>query len=97
MATPQALKQALLLIALALYTAFAAGPFVWIGSMSLRTTSEISADPYAWPQTFHWSKFPTAWVQSNYGTYFWNSTIVVVSAVIALTVIGAMAAHCLAR
>jgi multiple sugar transport system permease protein/raffinose/stachyose/melibiose transport system permease protein len=65
--------------------------------MSLRTTSEISADPYAWPQTFHWSKFPTAWVQSNYGTYFWNSTIVVVSAVIALTVIGAMAAHCLAR
>jgi multiple sugar transport system permease protein/raffinose/stachyose/melibiose transport system permease protein len=97
MATPQALKQALLLIALSLYTAFAAGPFVWIGSMSLRTTSEISADPYAWPQTFHWSKFPTAWVQSNYGTYFWNSTIVVVSAVIALTVIGAMAAHCLAR
>jgi ABC-type glycerol-3-phosphate transport system permease component len=97
MATPQALKQALLLIALALYTAFAAGPFVWIGSMSLRTTSEISADPYAWPETFHWSKFPIAWVQSSYGTYFWNSTIVVVSAVIALTVIGAMAAHCLAR
>ena len=44
MATPQALKQALLLIALSLYTAFAAGPFVWIGSMSLRG-SRLSA-PY---------------------------------------------------
>jgi ABC-type glycerol-3-phosphate transport system permease component len=93
----RALRQALLLIGLSIYTAYAAGPFVWIGSMSLRTTSEISADHYALPETFHWSKFPAAWVQSNYGTYFWNSTIVVVSAVIVLTVIGAMAAHCLAR
>jgi ABC-type glycerol-3-phosphate transport system permease component len=93
----RALRQALLLIALTLYTVYSAGPFVWIGSMSLRTTSEISADHYALPETLHWWKFPAAWVQSNYGTYFWNSTIVVVSAVVVLTVIGAMAAHCLAR
>jgi multiple sugar transport system permease protein/raffinose/stachyose/melibiose transport system permease protein len=29
--------------------------------------------------------------------YFWNSTLVVVSAVVVLTVLGAMAAHCFAR
>ena len=65
--------------------------------MSLRTTSEISANAYALPETMHWKKYIEAWTSSNYGTYFWNSTIVVVSAVLALTIIGAMAAHCLAR
>ena len=45
----------------------------------------------------HWEKFADAWTKSNYGTYFWNSAIVVVVAVALVTVIGAMAAHCLAR
>ena len=65
--------------------------------MSLRTTPEIFASPYALPSRLHWEKFAEAWTKSNYGTYFWNSTIVVVTAVALLTVIGAMAAHCLAR
>ena len=38
------LKHSLLVILLAGYTAFAAGPFVWVAIMSLRTTSEIMAD-----------------------------------------------------
>ena len=91
------LVRVVLLSILSLYTFYSAGPFVWIASMSLRTTSEISANAYALPDTLHWNKFIEAWTGSNYGTYFWNSTVVVVSAVIALTVIGAMAAHCLAR
>ncbi len=86
-----------LLAILGLYTCYSAGPFLWIASMSLRTTSEISANAYALPETLHLDKYVEAWTGSNYGTYFWNSTIVVVSAVLALTVIGAMAAHCLAR
>ncbi|MCY4589928.1 MAG: carbohydrate ABC transporter permease [Alphaproteobacteria bacterium] len=86
-----------LLAILALYTFYSAGPFLWIASMSLRTTSEISANAYALPETLHWEKYIEAWTGSNYGAYFWNSTIVVVSAVLALTIIGAMAAHCLAR
>ena len=48
------LKRTLLLGALALYTCFSAGPFLWVGVMSFRTTSEISADPYALPETMHW-------------------------------------------
>ncbi len=95
--SPRAIKQILLLSILSLYTCFSAGPFFWIGSMSFRTTTEISANPYALPETWHWDKYLQAWTSSNYGTYFWNSTVVVVSAVIALTVIGSMAAHCLAR
>jgi multiple sugar transport system permease protein/raffinose/stachyose/melibiose transport system permease protein len=91
------IRRSLLLLALSLYTAFAAGPFVWVATMSLRTTSEISLDHYALPQTLHWEKFPQAWFNSNYNVYFQNSLLVVLSAVAVLTIAGAMAAHCFAR
>ncbi|MGH6945479.1 MAG: carbohydrate ABC transporter permease [Geminicoccaceae bacterium] len=97
MAGRRAGTHALLLIGLAFYTAYAAGPFAWTALMSVRTTSEISADPYAWPTAWHWEKYLEAWTGSNYGTYFWNSTVIVLAAVALVTIIGAMAAHCLAR
>jgi ABC-type glycerol-3-phosphate transport system permease component len=93
----KAWPRALLLIALSFYTAYAAGPFMWIATMSVRTTPEIFADPYGLPSTIHLDKYATAWLNSNYGIYFYNSTIVVVAAVAIVTIIGAMAAHCLAR
>lgn len=95
--TASSFQRMALLIALSLYTAYAAGPFAWTALLSFRTTSEISADAYAWPQTWHWEKYVSAWSGSNYGLYFWNSTVVVGISVVLLTVIGAMAAHCLAR
>jgi multiple sugar transport system permease protein/raffinose/stachyose/melibiose transport system permease protein len=91
------LKRAPLLIVLILYTTVTGGPFLWVTAMSLRTTAEIFDSRYALPTIWHWSKFADAWTKANYGTYFWNSTIVVVSAVALVTLIGAMAAHCLAR
>jgi ABC-type glycerol-3-phosphate transport system permease component len=65
--------------------------------MSVRTTGEISADHYAWPNPFHWEQYRSAWFDSNFATYFWNSAFVVVGAVAAVTLIGAAAAHALAR
>jgi len=91
------LRRTPLLVFVLLYTLLTGGPFLWIASMSLRTTPEILGSPYALPSRLHWEKFSEAWVNSNYGTYFWNSAIAVVSAVVLLTVIGAMAAHGLAR
>ena len=93
----RALRRVPLLDFLALYTILTGGPFLWVASMSLRTTNEIFAAPYALPAKLHWEKFVEAWTRSNYGTYFWNSVIVVVTSVVLLTVIGAMVAHCLAR
>jgi ABC-type glycerol-3-phosphate transport system permease component len=90
-------KHALLLIGLTLFTMFSAGPFVWVATMSMRTTTEIMQNHFALPVIWHWEKFPDAWFNSNYNIYFTNSLIVVVSAVAILTVIGAMAAHCFAR
>ena len=79
---PRWISRSLLLILLAGYTAFSAGPFLWLASMSLRTTSEISANHYALPSILHWEKFPAAWFGSSYGTYFVNSLEVVVAAAI---------------
>jgi len=90
-------RRAPLLLFVILYTIATGGPFLWVALMSVRTTPEIFANPYAIPLRLHWDKFADAWTSSNYGTYFWNSTIVVVTAVALVTVIGAMAAHCLAR
>lgn len=92
-----ALKRTLLLSALCLYTSFAAGPFVWAAMMSLRTTTEIHRDHFGLPIPAHWHKFAEAWFNSNYSVYFVNSLQVVVTAVAIVTLVGAMAAHCLAR
>ena len=91
------LRRTPLLLFLIFYTFVSGGPFLWVMSMSLRTTPEIFDNPYALPVRLHWEKFANAWTNSNYGTYFWNSLIVVVTAVALVTLIGAMAAHCLAR
>ncbi|QEX24743.1 sugar ABC transporter permease [Hypericibacter adhaerens] len=91
------LRRTPLLIFLILYTVATGGPFLWVAAMSLRTTPEIFDNPYALPIPAHWGKFIDAWTVSKYGTYFWNSLIVVGGAVILLTIIGSMAAHCLAR
>jgi ABC-type glycerol-3-phosphate transport system permease component len=86
-----------LLAVLALYTFYALGPFLWLATMSVRTTGEISTNHYAWPRPFHWEQFSKAWFDSDFATYFWNSSVVVVGAVAVVTLIGAAAAHCLAR
>ena len=90
-------RHALLLCGLSIYTAFAAGPFIWVAIMSLRTTTEISRSHFGLPIPAHFDKFPLAWFHSNYNVYFMNSTTIVLSAVIIVTIVGAMAAHCFAR
>jgi len=90
-------RKTLLFVFLAMCTIATGGPFLWVTAMSLRTTPEILDHPYALPKRLHWEKFVHAWTASNYATYFSNSTIVVVTAVVLVLVIGSMAAHALAR
>jgi ABC-type glycerol-3-phosphate transport system permease component len=91
------LTHGILLLMLAMYTAFAAGPFAWTAILSVRRTSDIMQAPFAWPEVWHWEKYVDAWVGSNYATYFSNSVIIVVTSVALVTIIGAAAAHALAR
>jgi ABC-type glycerol-3-phosphate transport system permease component len=92
-----ATRRATLLLLVSLYTLLSGAPVLWVAVMSLRTTSEISADAYGLPAPAHWEKFRIAWTTSHYGTYFWNSAAVVLLAVAGLTLVGSMAAHGLAR
>jgi multiple sugar transport system permease protein/raffinose/stachyose/melibiose transport system permease protein len=91
------LRRLPLVLFVIVYSFVAGGPFLWVATMSLRTTDEIFKSPYGLPSPAHWEKFSDAWNKSNYHTYFWNSVIVVGIAVVIVTVIGAMAAHCFAR
>jgi ABC-type glycerol-3-phosphate transport system permease component len=94
---PRLLGRVALGLVILVYTIYTLGPFLWLATMSVRTTEEISRDHYAWPNPFHWEQFHQAWVDSNFATYFWNSTLVVVAAVAIVTLVGAAAAHALAR
>ena len=91
------LGKAILMLPVLLYTAFSAGPFVWTAMMSLRTTDEIYKSHYGLPIPAHWGKFYTAWTEFGYATYFRNSAIVAGTAVIIITLVGAMAGYGFAR
>jgi len=91
------LKKITLLLFVVVCSVITGGPFLWVAALSLRTTPEILGRPYGFPLHPHFGKFLKAWTQSNYGQYFWNSTVVVVTAVVIATLLGAMAAHGLAR
>jgi ABC-type glycerol-3-phosphate transport system permease component len=96
-ALPRGFGRGALALVIGIYTIYTVAPFAWLATMSVRTTGEISADHYAWPSPFHWEQFRIAWVDSDFATYFWNSTMVVVGAVAVVTLVGAAAAHALAR
>jgi len=91
------LRKGLLMLFVAACSVTTGGAFLWVAALSLRTTPEILAHPYRFPLHPHFGKFLKAWTQSNYGQYFWNSTVVVVAAVLLATLLGAMAAHGLVR
>src|SRR5215472_19010978 len=91
------LKKSLLLLFVVICSVIMGGPLLWVAALSLRTTAEILDNPYNFPLHPHFGKFVKAWTQSNYGQYFWNSTVVVITAVLLATLLGAMAAHGLAR
>jgi multiple sugar transport system permease protein/raffinose/stachyose/melibiose transport system permease protein len=86
-----------LLIPVLAYTVFPAGPYLWTATMSLRTTDEIYRSHYGLPMPAHWDKFHRAWTEFGYATYFRNSAIVSVVAVLVVTVLGAMAGFAFAR
>lgn len=94
---PRLFGRGALALVIGAYTVYTLGPFLWLATMSVRNTGEISANHYAWPNPFRWEQYKVAWVDSNFAGYFWNSALVVVTAVVVVTLVGAAAAHALAR
>jgi multiple sugar transport system permease protein len=88
-----------LLLALALVlAAFYLFPLYWMYVTSLKSASEIYANPPTfWPLAPDTSIYPAVWVRRTMGTFLWNS-VVIASGVTAITVmLGTGCAYVLAR
>lgn len=73
--------------------------FAWVVMTSLKTNQELFTIKTIWglPETPQWANYVRAWTRSKMGYFFLNSVIVSSIAVVAIDLVGAMAAYILAR
>ena len=64
---------------------------------SFKTTKEIFASPFTLPTSWNFDNYVSAWTTASIGTYFFNTVIVVASALVIVMILGAMCAYVLAR
>ena len=67
----------LVMVVLALSVVF---PLIWNLYSSLKSNTEIMADPWALPTALHWENYLSAFQKASMGDYFLNSILVVVLA-----------------
>jgi N-acetylglucosamine transport system permease protein len=72
-------------------------PFLWTVMSSFKTSSEILASPLALPTTWRFDNYVRAWTTAGIGEYFFNTVVVVGSALIIVMLLGSMCAYVLAR
>jgi N-acetylglucosamine transport system permease protein len=72
-------------------------PLIWVLISSFKTSSEIFASPFALPQRWSFDNYINAWTTAGIGSFFFNSVIVVVGALILTMTFGSMSAYVLAR
>lgn len=68
--------------ALSVYALIAVGPLLLILMNSLRTTADIYKSPLGRPSAEGWDNYVSAWDRANFSTYFLNSSIVTIGALI---------------
>ncbi|NIO04794.1 MAG: ABC transporter permease subunit [Proteobacteria bacterium] len=83
------------LIVVCLYCLF---PFAWMFSTSLKTESEAFKIPPTWiPIDLTVDSYIGIWVRKNFGTYFFNSTVISLSTALLSTFFGALAGYGFSR
>ena len=81
---------------LAAYSLVIILPFFWMFAASFKTTREIFADPFGWPEGLSLANYARAWDQ-GIGAYFLNSLLVTAVTVILIIVLSGLAAYGFAR
>ena len=84
-------------ILLWLYAAAALIPLLLMVISSFRTNAELITDPLGLPWPLSTASYREAWTTGNFATYFGNSLMVTVVAVVLSTAVSTMAAYALAR
>ncbi|MCZ8513879.1 carbohydrate ABC transporter permease [Paenibacillus filicis] len=94
----QALMHVLLHIGLIVLGVFWVYPFVWMIFSSFKTNTEyISSGLKLFPEVFQWENYTRAWGIAHFSTYFKNSIMITVSAVIIVIVLCALTGYALGR
>jgi ABC-type glycerol-3-phosphate transport system permease component len=84
---------------LCVYAVWVLFPMIWVAYSSLKPDAAIFRDTFALPAAddLRFDNYGRAWVEAQFGTYFFNSVVVTVSSVTLIVLLGAMAAYALAR
>jgi N-acetylglucosamine transport system permease protein len=72
-------------------------PFLWTLMSSFKTSKQILSSPFSLPDKLHWENYVNAWNSAGIGQFFFNTVIVVGSALVLVMLLGAMLAYVLAR
>ena len=84
-------------VALIAWAVVICAPLLWVLMSSFKTTQQIFGSPFSLPTSFNFDNYLSAWTTASIGTYFFNTVIVVGSALVIVMLLGAMCAYVLAR
>ncbi|NRD76878.1 carbohydrate ABC transporter permease [Bacillus sp. BRMEA1] len=71
-------------------------PIIWLGLSGLKSNSDFFLNTWSLPKEWLWSNYKEAW-DAGIGQYFFNSVLVTVVSVVAVLLLGSMAAFGLSR
>lgn len=72
-------------------------PFLWTVMSSFKTSNEILTSPFTLPKRLHLENYASAWTEAGIGTFFVNTLLVVVGALVITMLLGSMCAYFLTR
>lgn len=72
-------------------------PLAWTVMTSFKSSAEIFGSPFALPDSLSFENYVNAWNEAGIGRYFFNTAIVVGTALVLVMALGAMMAYALAR
>src|SRR5260221_6381044 len=86
-------------LVLLVFTALVLIPFVWMISMSMRTTGEILNNPYGLPQIIRWQNYETLFFDPGiqFYRYYFNSIFVTFFALCLTALLSTLAGYSFAR
>jgi N-acetylglucosamine transport system permease protein len=84
-------------VALIGWVVIVCAPLLWVTMSSFKTTQQIFGSPFSLPTSFNFDNYVSAWTTASIGQYFFNTVIVVGSALVIVMLLGAMCAYVLAR
>jgi raffinose/stachyose/melibiose transport system permease protein len=90
-------QETLYWVLMAAYVAVIFYPLYLMVMTSLKPNAEVFTNPFGPPKGLYLDNYVNMVSKSNYGTYFGNSLIVVVSSIAAIVVLSALAAYILAK